>query len=282
MSYQTIITAEELVKNLEDPLWAIMDCRFDLEDPEAGLKDFQAGHIPGAQYVNLDLDLANPVIPGETGRHPLPEIQDFIERLSTWGIDENIQVVAYDSKGGGLAARLWWLLRWLGHERVAILDGGWPAWERSNYPIETEIKTKEKRIFTASENPEMIANLDFVDEVRLDPDFLLVDARSAERYWGIKETVDSRAGHIPGAISAPFEANLKEDGTFLDRASLKDRFAMMLDGLPAEQVVFYCGSGVTAAHNIVAMVAAGYDMPRLYPGSWSEWCLDPDRPSETS
>ena len=282
MAYQTIITAEELVENLENPLWAIMDCRFDLEDPEAGLRDFQAGHIPGAQYVNLDLDLASPVIPGETGRHPLPDIQEFSERLSAWGIDEDIQVVAYDNKGGGLAARLWWLLRWLGHERVAILDGGWPAWERSDYPIETEIKTREKRIFEASENPDMIADLNFVDEVRLDPDFLLVDARSAERYWGIKETVDSRAGHITGAISAPFEANLKEDGTFLDRASLKDRFAMMLDGLPAEQVVFYCGSGVTAAHNIVAMVAAGYDMPRLYPGSWSEWCLDPDRPSETS
>ena len=227
MVYQTIITVDELVNYLDNPDWVIMDCRFDLEDPKAGLRDFQAGHIPGAQYANLDLDLASPVIPGETGRHPLPDINVFAERLSGWGIDTDVQVIAYDSKGGGLAARLWWLLRWLGHEDVAILDGGWPAWQRAGHPIENEIRERKSRTFVANEIPEMIADLDFVEEISLDPDFLLLDARSAERYWGLKETVDSRAGHIPGAISiydAQFEKNL--------------------DKLPANKdnmLIFYCG-----------------------------------------
>ncbi len=280
MTYQTIISAEALNQNLDNEDWVVIDCRFELEDPEAGFAEYQAAHIPGALYANMDIDLASPVIPGETGRHPLPEIPTFVEWLSEKGIDRSVQVVAYDSRGGGLAARLWWLLNWLGHTKVAVLDGGWPAWKTGNYPLESKVRECKIRRFVADEQSEMIADLGFVDEIRLDPDFLLVDSRSAERYWGLKETIDSRAGHIPGAVSAPFEANLDEAGLFLDQAALKERFESLLDGLPPEQVVFYCGSGVTAAHNVLSMVAAGYAMPKLYPGSWSEWCLDPDRPGE--
>ena len=279
--YQTIISCEQLAQNLENPDWVVVDCRFDLDDPDAGFRVYQAGHIPGAQYANLDRDLSNPVIPGKTGRHPLPDIKAFSELLSKWGIDQSVQVVVYDSRGGGLAVRLWWLLRWLGHKQAAVLDGGWPAWEKGNFPTETRVRKIEARKFTPNEQTGMVASIEFVDEVRQDPDFLLVDSRSAERYWGIKETIDSRAGHIPGAVSFPFEANLDQDGKFLPIQDLKDRFEALLEGLPADQVIFYCGSGVTAGHNILSMVAAGFDMPKLYPGSWSEWCADPERPGAT-
>lgn len=278
MTFNTIINPEDLSQYLNDPDWVVMDCRFDLDHPDLGLKSFQAGHIPGAQYANLDLDLSSPVIPGKTGRHPLPDVNTFVKKLSDWGIDERVQVVVYDSHGGGLAVRLWWLLRWLGHENAAVLNGGWPAWENNEYSIEKEVKKKKARTFKPVENAEMIADLDFVEDIREDQDFLLVDSRSAERYWGLKETKDVRAGHIPGAVSFPFEGNLDENGIFHNKETLKERFTLLLDGLPADQVIFYCGSGVTAGHNILSMVAAGFDMPKLYPGSWSEWIADPERP----
>ncbi|MCJ7734388.1 MAG: sulfurtransferase, partial [Anaerolineales bacterium] len=249
-----------------------------LGETERAAREYLEGHIPGAVYVDLDRDLSSEVIPGKTGRHPLPDSQIFADRLSTWGIDDEVQVVVYDNEGGGLAGRLWWLLRWLGHKNVAVLDGDWNAWNNGNYPVEIgEVKNNTK-VFMAVEHPEYLVDLNYVDEIRLDPDYLLLDARSAERYWGLKETVDIKAGHIPGAVTAPFSENLNKNGFFLTPAQLKERFQNLLDGIPAENVVVYCGSGVTAVHNIIAMVIAGYSMPKLYPGSWSEWSLDPDRP----
>ena len=278
MAYQTIISAGDLNKNLTNPTWVILDSRFYLGETERAAREYFEGHIPGAIYVDLDRDLSSEVIPGKTGRHPLPDSQIFADRLSTWGIDNEVQVVVYDNEGGGLAGRLWWLLRWLGHNNVAVLDGDWNAWNNGNYPVETGEVKKDAKVFAVVEHPEYLVDLNYVDEIRLDPDYLLLDARSAERYWGLKETVDSKAGHIPGAVTAPYSENLDKNGFFLAHSQLKERFQNLLDGIPAENVVVYCGSGVTAVHNIIAMVIAGYSMPKLYPGSWSEWSLDPDRP----
>jgi thiosulfate/3-mercaptopyruvate sulfurtransferase len=278
MAFKTILSAAELNKNLDNPDWAIMDCRFDFDKPELGYQEYLAGHIPGSLYINLNQDLSSEIIPGKTGRHPLPDKKVLADRFSSWGIDSSTKVVIYDSRNGGLAARMWWLLRWLGHENSAILDGGWPAWYIEKYPVETGESTREPRKFTPIEHPQYIVDADFIEKVRLDPDYLLVDSRAAERYWGINETTDPVAGHIPGAVTAPYAGNLDDQGYFLKAELLKERFDNLLGGIPAENVVFYCGSGVTASHNIIAMIEAGYEMPKLYPGSWSEWITDPSRP----
>jgi len=278
MEYKTIISAADLFDNLDHPDIAIMDCRFYIPEPDRGYQEYLAGHIPGALYLNLDQDLSGEIIPGKTGRHPLPEVEVFTERLSGWGIDRSTQVIAYDNMGGALAARLWWMLRWLGHDRAAVMDGGWNAWLKAKYSQEITVQSREPKEFIAKVNPDYIADLTFVDEIRLDPDYLLVDARSAERYWGLKETIDVKAGHIPGAVTAPYLENMTEDECFLPVEQLMERYQDLLDGIPAENVILYCGSGVTSVHSMIAMVMAGFDMPKLYPGSWSEWSADPDRP----
>jgi thiosulfate/3-mercaptopyruvate sulfurtransferase len=280
MEYKTIISAADLSEKLDNPDIAIMDCRFYLPEPERGYQEYLEGHIPGAVYLNLDQDLSGEIVPGITGRHPLPDANVFAERLSGWGIDRSTQVIAYDNMGGALAARLWWMLRWLGHDQTAIMDGGWNAWVKANYPQEIPVQTRKPAKFTAKENPDYIADLTFVDEIRLDPDYLLVDARSPERYWGLKETIDVKAGHIPGAVTAPYMENLTEDEYFLPVEQLAERYQNLLEGIPAENVILYCGSGVTSIHSMIAMIMAGYDMPKLYAGSWSEWIADPNRPIE--
>ena len=278
MQFQPIISSAELYENLNNPDWAILDCRFDFDDPKLGYREYLEGHIPGSLYVDLERDLSSAIIPGKTGRHPLPDKMVLAERFSSWGIDSTTRVVIYDNKNGALAARLWWLLRWLGHENAAILDGGWPAWDVKVYPVETVEASRAPREFLLSERPQIVVDVDYVEKIRLDPDYLLVDSRAAERYWGINETIDPVAGHIPGAVTAPYSSNLDENGRFLSPDLLKERFENLLGGLPAENVVFYCGSGVTACHNIAAMIVTGFDMPKLYAGSWSEWITDPARP----
>ena len=278
MAFQTILSAAELNNNLDNPDWAIMDCRFDFDEPELGYQKYLAGHIPGSLYIDLERDLSSEIIPGKTGRHPLPDRKILVSRFGSWGIDSSTKVVVYDNKNGGLASRLWWLLHWLGHENVAVLDGGWPAWDIEKYTVETNESTRDPREFSVTEHPQYIVDANFIEKVRLDPDYMLVDSRAAERYWGINETIDPVAGHIPGAMTAPYAGNLDDEGFFLDTDLLKERFDNILGGIPAENVVFYCGSGVTACHNIIAMIEAGYDMPKLYPGSWSEWITDPSRP----
>ncbi|MFL7812881.1 MAG: sulfurtransferase [Anaerolineales bacterium] len=277
MDYQTIISTKELAARLGDPGLAVMDCRYYLAEPERGYEEYLEAHIPGAIYIHMDRDLSGEIIPGKTGRHPLPDVTTFTERLSCWGIDETVQVVAYDNTGGGMAARLWWMLRWLGHDRVAVLDGDWRAWERENLPVEGGKNSRDRKEFHPRQHPEYLVDSDFVDQIREDDDFLLLDARSAERYWGLKEPIDRKSGHIPGAVTAPFALNLDEEGYFLGREELKARYEDLLNGLPTEQVVVYCGSGVTSNHNLIAMVEAGLGMARLYAGSWSEWITDPDR-----
>jgi thiosulfate/3-mercaptopyruvate sulfurtransferase len=278
MDYKTIISADDLTGILDRADLAIMDCRFFLPEPERGYQEYLAGHIPRAVYINLDQDLSGKIIPGKTGRHPLPEIEVFADRLSKWGIDQTTQVIAYDNMGGALAARLWWMSRWLGHERIAVLDGGWNAWISKELPIEKKVHLPERKNFLPKEQIGMIADIEMVDKVRLDPDFLLVDTRSPERYWGLKETIDVKAGHIPGAVTAPYSENLDKDEFFLPLEQLKARYQDLLGDIPEENVILYCGSGVTSIHNMIAMLMVGYELPKLYPGSWSEWTADPTRP----
>jgi thiosulfate/3-mercaptopyruvate sulfurtransferase len=278
MDYKTIISTRDLQANLGNPQLAVMDCRYYLSEPERGHQEYLEAHIPGAVYLHMDRDLSGEIIPGKTGRHPLPDSQIFAARLSSWGIDETIQVVAYDNSGGGMAARLWWMLRWLGHDRAAVLNGDWRAWVKDGFPVEAGENTRPSKEFHACEHPEYLVDSVFVEQVRGDDDFLLLDARSPERFWAMKEPVDGKAGHIPGAVTAPFALNLDKDGYFLEPASLRERYENLLNGLPPEQVIVYCGSGVTSNHNIIAMVEAGFEMPKLYAGSWSEWITDPDRP----
>lgn len=278
MGHKTILSAEILKDNLDNANWAILDCRFYLQEPERGYQEYLESHIPGAIYLHLDRDLSGKIQAGKTGRHPLPDSQTFAERLSNWGIDNSTQVVAYDSAGGAIAARMWWMLRWLGHEQVAVLNGDWKAWSSLGYPIESGAVTRARREFKASEHPEYIADAAMVEQIREDDDFMLLDARSPNRYWGLEEPIDIRAGHIPGAVTAPYENNLTPEGYFLSASALKERFTSLLEGVPPSQVVVYCGSGVTSNHNLLAMVEAGFEMALLYPGSWSEWITDPSRP----
>lgn len=279
MKYDTILSVEECSKYLNNPDWVFVDCRFYLQQTDQGYQDYLEGHIPGAAYAHLDRDLSGVVVGGKTGRHPLPDIQDIVEKLSNWGINRQIQVVAYDNVGGAFAARLWWILRWLGHEHAVVLDGGWDAWVERGNEQETQELGRARKQFVAELHPDLVVDALFVEKIRMDPDYLLIDARSPERYWAIEENTDPVAGHIPGAVSAPFSENLDEDGYFLPEDILLDRFSNLLGDHSPEETVIYCGSGVTAVHNIIAMLKAGFDLPKLYAGSWSEWITDPARPT---
>ena len=273
MPYSTIISVEDLFSHLNDAHWVVVDCRFSLADTGRGRTAYLASHIPGAVYAHLDYDLSGRIIPGKTGRHPLPSVEQWVDTLSGWGISKKSQVVAYDDLGGGIAARLWWMLRWVGHENVAVLDGGWSAWEALNYPVHQGQEHNPRSSFELVDPPLATVSADDVEQIRTDPDFRLLDARAAERYRGEFEPIDPVAGHIPGALSAPFKENLDSRGYFLSPEQLRQRFNATLGTTPAGQVVNYCGSGVTACHNVLALYHAGLGMTRLYPGSWSEWIL---------
>ncbi|HMB93119.1 MAG TPA: sulfurtransferase [Rhodothermales bacterium] len=278
MPYTTIIDPADLHAHLDDPDWAIVDARFSLHEPARGRHDYEAAHIPGAVYAHLDDDLSGDIVPGVTGRHPLPDPSAFSEKLSAWGIADGVQVVVYDDIGGGIAARLWWMLRWLGHDAVAVLDGGFPAWQAAGYPTRSGEESRPSRSFKPQPHPEMVAEVEEVETLRNDEACRLLDARAGARYRGALEPIDPVAGHIPGAVSAPYGGNLDDDQRFLSPQQLRERFATVLEDVPPEQTVVYCGSGVTAAHDILAMTHAGLTGARLYPGSWSHWITDADRP----
>ncbi len=280
MIYTTLISTFDLLDHLTDPDWAIVDCRFMLSDPNWGEREYLKSHIPGAVYAHLERDLSGPVIRGVTGRHPLPSVEAAAAVFSRLGISEGVQVVAYDASGGAHAARLWWMLRWLSHDRAAVLDGGWDKWVREGLPVKAGAEQRSPRAFIPHERPELACSTREVDTVRKDPASLLIDSRSADRFRGENETIDPIPGHIPGALSAPYADNLNPEGTFRSSTELKARFEKMLGKIPAERAVFYCGSGVTAAHNILALEHAGLGEARLYPGSYSEWIADPSRPVE--
>lgn len=281
MAYTTLIDTETLARHLDDPNWAVLDCRFLLTDPATGRLRYLQSHIPGAVYADLDHDLSARVIPGQTGRHPLPEAQVFAATVSRWGIDESVQVVAYDDAGGMFASRVWWMLRWLGHDRVAVLDGDWRAWQREGRPVAADNQERAPRTFTPHVRSQLLISAQEIMDQLGSPTLRLLDARARDRFRGENETLDPKAGHIPGARSAPYSENLDEQGYFQSPEALRARFERLTQGAAGEQVVLYCGSGVTAAHNYLAMVHAGLDAPRLYPGSWSEWVTDPARPIAT-
>lgn len=277
MAWTTLVNCAELTRHIGDPAWVVFDCRFKLADADAGRRAYAAGHIPGARYADLERDLSGPKT-AASGRHPLPDPDLLAKKLGQWGVDGTRQVAAYDDGNGALAARLWWLLRWLGHRAVAVLDGGFAAWQGEGRPIETQVSVPAAADFEPCVNDALWTSTADVEAMLTAREALLIDARSAARFRGEQETLDPITGHIPGSINRPFEANLDQNGRFLPAAQLRDAFAALADGRPPREVIHSCGSGVTACHNLLAMEIAGISGSRLYPGSWSEWIRDPRRP----
>jgi thiosulfate/3-mercaptopyruvate sulfurtransferase len=275
--HTTLVSVPELARHLNDPDWVICDCRHDLADVDAGRRAYGVSHIPGARFVHLDEDLSGPKT-GRNGRHPLPEPERLARRLSQLGIGNGSQVAAYDASGGYYAARMWWMLRWLGQDAAAVLDGGWDAWVKAKLPLSSEAPSvKPARFHSRIRSGVAIGAAEIAARIG-QPQPLLLDARSPDRYRGENETLDPVAGHIPGALSRFFKLNLENDGRFKPPAVLRQEFSSALGAVAPSDVVHYCGSGVTACHNLLAMQIAGLAGSRLYPGSWSEWCSDPTRP----
>ncbi len=278
MYINTIVSTEDLASHIEDPQWIVFDCRFTLTDPDAGRQVYAKGHIPGARYIHLDEDLSAPIQLGRTGRHPLPDPRALTEKLCAWGVGVNKQVVVYDDSFGAMAVRMWWLLRWMGHPAVALLDGGYPKWTREMRPVTHEVPEARKASCACLPEYSQLADADEVLEASSTGSALIIDARPERRFTGEYEPLDPVAGHVPGAINWSFEENLDLDGTFQPPEALRETYQSLLKGRPAWQVIHMCGSGVTACHNVLAMEIAGLPGSRLYPGSWSEWVTDPSRP----
>ncbi len=278
MFHTTLVSTSHLARHLDDPNWVVIDCRFSLSDPEGGRQMYIKGHIPGAHYAHLDDDLASSM--GEkTGRHPMPDIDALTDKLRHWGVGINKQVVLYDDAFGSMASRLWWLLRWLGHPGVALLDGGYPKWAREKHPISQDIPAADGHASCAMlpENS-LIVTADEVLRASQTGDKLILDARPERRFSGEYEPLDPVAGHVPGAVNWNFEENLDIDGTYLPPEALRENYQALLKGRAPYEVIHMCGSGVTACHNVLAMEIAGLSGSRLYVGSWSEWITDPLRP----
>ncbi len=307
-----LIGTDKLISLLNQPDILILDCRFYLDQVEKGRQLYLESHIPGAIYADLNKDLSAAVIPGKTGRHPLPEVTVFQTRLESWGLTPRHQVIAYDDAGGVYAARLWWLLKWVGHHNVHILNGGWNAWAQAGLAVSKDIPNPVQSQYSVSPNPEMVVTADDIMQAcenngrYNDSGLVLVDARALPRFLGEVEPIDPVAGHIPKALCHPFQINLSDTGRFKSSETLLNQFQNSLSRslgssaslessdisdtetatggnnlLTDQKIVHYCGSGVTACHNLFAMQLAGYPMPLLYPGSWSEWITNPARPIAT-
>jgi len=275
--YTTLIDAATLATRRD---FLVFDCRFDLANTSWGETEFAAAHLPGAQYLHLDRDLSNPVTE-TSGRHPLPDPGAFARRLGAAGVDSNCQVVAYDQGPGAYAARFWWLARWIGLEKVAVLDGGIAAWRAAGLPLVHEVRAVSPRPLEARVDERAAITAAEVGQAVRRPGTLLLDARGAERFAGRNETLDTIAGHVPGARNHPFPGNLSTDGKFLPAAELRRRFDVLRGALPPSAIVSMCGSGVTACQTLLALEHAGLPGARLYAGSWSEWIRDPARPIAT-
>ncbi|PTY36130.1 hypothetical protein BGP77_02095 [Saccharospirillum sp. MSK14-1] len=273
-----LISARELNAHLNNSqTLVLLDCRFDLAAPDAGQAEYDNGHIPGAFYAHLDRDLSAPIQPGITGRHPLPDPASLQARLRAWGLSFDTPLVVYDSGAGQYAARAWWLARWAGLTQVRLLDGGLSAWLEQGGALESQAPpTPPSTTMTVSCPSDWVIDADQLHQQL--SDLTLIDARAAQRYSGETEPLDARAGHIPGAYCANFADNVDAEGHFLNREALKQRFEPLPD---STDKVCYCGSGVTACHNILAMLLAGFPQPQLYAGSWSHWITDSHRPIET-
>jgi thiosulfate/3-mercaptopyruvate sulfurtransferase len=281
LAFSTLIDTTTLAAHTSDPAWRTIDCRFKLDDEAWGLKEYHDAHIPGAAYAHLGQDLSGPTT-GRNGRHPLPDPSTLARTLGRLGVTRGVQVVAYDQDSGMYASRLWWLLRWMGHDEVAVLDGGFAKWLAEARPTTAGEEPARPREFAGTPRMDMIADVNEVAGLVGRSDSLLLDARAPERYRGDIEPIDRVPGRIPGAVNHHFLRNLDERGTFRTATSLRHDFEQVLGHTPADRVVCYCGSGVTACQNLVALEHAGLHGARLYAGSWSEWASDPSRPVERS
>ena len=277
-NYQTLIRAGELAAILDDPRIVVIDVRHDLGDHGLGARRYAESHIHGAHFLSVENDLSGPKT-GRNGRHPLPAPEAFAATLSALGVDAGKQVVAYDQAQGTYSARLWWMLRWLGHRNVAVLDGGLDAWVRAGFGVTAEVPARKPARFVpvVSDSP---VPVELLSAHLADIDYTVVDARGAERFRGINETIDPVGGHIPGSHNRPYTQNLNADNTFKSPDALRAEWLAALGGRTPAQIVHSCGSGVTACNNLLAMEVAGLSSSRLYPGSWSEWSADPARPIE--
>ncbi|GGJ90301.1 sulfurtransferase [Pseudomonas matsuisoli] len=277
MSHAQLITCEQLAIRLSQPEVFLLDCRFALDDPAYGRKAYEAGHLPGAHFLDLEKDLSGPVVPGQTGRHPLPAPNILSQRLAGLGLNSDSHVVIYDDGNGSYAARAWWALFWLGkQESVALLDGGLSAWKQAGGLITADEPAVEPGDFIGRPDPALVVDAQTVHAALGTPGLTLIDARAPTRFRGEAEPIDPVAGHVPGASCWPFTENLDEQGRFKTVEQLRERFARLAP--EQREVIAYCGSGVTACHNLFAMSLAGFPVGKLYAGSWSEWITDPQRP----
>ncbi|MGJ0485824.1 MAG: sulfurtransferase [Methylomicrobium sp.] len=280
MSYTTLITADALKAQLDRPDWVTVDCRFSLADTELGASHYRQGHIPNARYAHLDKDLSS-AITAQKGRHPLPDVRALAQKLGNWGINNHSQVIAYDDAGGAFAGRLWWLLRYLGHDKVAVLDGGIKLWQKKGYPITTALPAIKPALFRPYPQETYWLTTEQVQNRLASRSICLIDARTPERYRGEVEPIDPVTGHVRGALNRPFQANLAASGEFLPAEQLRRQFQALTGDRPPEQIVHMCGSGVTACHNLLALEYAGLKGSKLYAGSWSEWICNKNRPIAT-
>ena len=282
--YTTLISAETLAQRLAEAPHStlVLDCRFDLAAPEAGAEAYAVAHVDGARYLHLDRDLSGEKT-GSNGRHPLPDRATLARKLAALGLDQGMQVVAYDAQGGMYAARLWWLLHWLGHDAVAVLDGGLQAWMTAGRPVvvDPEVLIRAPGNFVAGRALTTTVSVSEVEHNLNTHAELVIDARAPDRYRGENETLDPRGGHIPGAVNRFFKDNLTAEGRFKPAHTLRDEFSAIIGQVPVHSVVLQCGSGVTACHNALALELAGLQGAALYGGSWSEWSADPARPIAT-
>jgi thiosulfate/3-mercaptopyruvate sulfurtransferase len=280
MPYSTLVDATTARAHLSDPGWVFVDCRYVMRDTARGPQDYRASHIAGAVYADLDKDLSGRAVPGLTGRHPLPSPDSIMRVFSSLGIGPETQVIAYDESTGAMAAaRLWWLLKWAGHDAVAVLDGGFKAWAAAGMPCAAGTESRAPSKFVAAFRPELVVDAGQVISALNDPGWVVLDARPADRYRGENETMDPVAGHIPGAVSAPYGAALGPDGLFKPTVEIARLYETAMGGKDATHTIIYCGSGVTATHGILACAHAGRGVPLLYSGSWSEWITDRERPT---
>ena len=280
MIYRTLVSTEILNQHINNPNWITIDCRFSLTDSESGAKAYRKGHIPNARYAHLNKDLSS-AITNTSGRHPLPDFNLLAKKLGLWGITNKSQIIIYDDTNGAFAGRLWWLLRCMGHDSVAILDGGINHWRQQSLPLTTTLPSVKPKKFRAYINHSCWLTASQLSNDLATKKIKVIDARTEERFQGKQEPIDPVAGHIPNAINRAFQLNLGKNGLFLERNELQQQFMDLLGSYSPEQTVHMCGSGVTACHNLLAMEHAGLPGSKLYPGSWSEWITNQNRPIAT-